>query len=78
MSKRAHVHGRIEYREGDGMNLTIPQGPVEITETTLDVTLSWVDGETHGSAAIPMADFKRHVANKAIEVLGPQPDPPAR
>jgi len=73
MSKKARVNGKIEYREGDGMNLAIPRGPVEIDETILDVTISWVDGETHGSTAIPLADFKRHVADKAIEVVDTTP-----
>jgi len=73
MSKKAHVNGKIEYREGDGMNLAIPKGPCEIDVTVLDVTISWVDGETHGSTAIPIADFRRHVASKAIEVADTAP-----
>jgi len=73
MSKKARVNSKIEYREGDGMNLAIPRGPVEVDETALDVTISWVDGETHGSTAIPLADFKRHVASKAIDVVDTAP-----
>ena len=67
MAIKAHITGKVEYREGDGTSMPIPLGPCEIDETPLDVTLSWVDGETKGSAAIPVADFKRYVAQHAIE-----------
>ena len=56
MAKKARIKGKVEYREGDGQPMPIPQGPCEIEETELDVTISWVDGETHGSAAIPLSD----------------------
>ncbi len=68
MSKHARIQGEVVYREGDGPNITIPQGACEVDVTPLDVTISWVDGDTHGSTAIPVADFKRYVASKAIEV----------
>ncbi len=54
------------YREGDGTAIPIPRGPCEIIETDLDVTISWTDGDTHGSTAIPVSDFKRYVAQKYI------------
>jgi hypothetical protein len=73
MRKKARIQGEIAYREGDGVNITIPSGPCQIEETDLDVTISWVDGDTRGSAAIPLADFKRHVASKAVVVLAPTP-----
>ncbi len=69
MAKRARIVGEVVYREGDGPNMTIPKGPAEITETALDVTISWPDGEARGSTAIPITDFKRYVAKKAILVL---------
>jgi hypothetical protein len=69
VSKRARIKGKVEYREGDGANILIPPGPCEVEETELDVTISWSDGNTHGSAAIPVSDFKRFVASKAIEIL---------
>jgi hypothetical protein len=72
MAQRAHIHGQVVYREGDGPNITIPVGPCEIDATSQDVTISWTDGDTRGCAAIPLSDFKRHVASKAIEVLGPK------
>ena len=71
MPRNAHITGKVEYREGDGTSLTIPQGPCEVEETLFDVTISWVDGETRGSAAMPVSDFKRYVATRAIE-LEPQ------
>ena len=67
MPRRARITGKVEYREGDGASMPIPPGPCEIEETALDVTLSWTDGQTHGSAAIPVSDFKRYLATKAIE-----------
>jgi hypothetical protein len=69
VAKKARIKGNVEYREGDGAAMPIPPGPCEIEETELDVTISWVDGETHGSTAIPLSDFRRYVAKGAIEVL---------
>jgi hypothetical protein len=74
MSNRARIKGTVVYREGDGPNITIPEGMCEFQESELDVTLSWVDGDTHGSTAIPTPDFERYVANKDIEVLETTPD----
>lgn len=68
MGKSASIKGKVVYREGDGANITIPVGPCEVEETALDVTISWTDGDTLGSAAIPLADFRRYLASKAIEV----------
>ena len=73
MVKSAHIKGEVSYREGDGPHITIPLGPCEIEETAQDVTISWVDGETHGAAAIPITDFKRYVASRAIELASTQP-----
>ena len=73
MVKSAHIKGKVAYREGDGANMPIPIGPCEIEETAQDVTISWVDGETHGSAAMPITDFKRYVATRAIELVATQP-----
>ncbi len=70
MIQHARITGKVEYREGDGTNITIRPGPCEVEETALDVTISWTDGEPHGVAAMPLADFRRYVANKAIAVDG--------
>jgi hypothetical protein len=66
MAKSARIVGTVQYREGDGANITIRPGPCEVEETELDATLSWTDGDTHGSAAMPIADFRRLVASGAI------------
>jgi hypothetical protein len=70
MSQSARIAGKVEYREGDGANVTIRSGPCEIDETALDATISWTDGDSHGSAAIPIADFRRYIASKAIQING--------
>ncbi len=71
MRKPARITGTVEYREGDGANITIRKGPCEIEESTLDVTISWTDADSHGSAAIPLGDYKRYVASKAIQLDAP-------
>lgn len=73
MIRTARITGKVEYREGDGANITIRLGPCEVDETALDVTISWIDGDSHGSAAMPIADFRRYVASKAIQVDGTTP-----
>jgi hypothetical protein len=66
MTQGAQVTGKVEYRQGDGTNITIRPGPVEVQTTPNDATLSWVDGETHGSAAMPIGDFRSYVAKGLI------------
>ena len=63
-----YIVGKVEFRPGDGALMRIPQGPVEIETTKLEATLSWVEGETHGAAAMPLTDFKRYVTRGAIEL----------
>lgn len=70
MIQLARISGKVEYREGDGANITIRPGPCEVEETALDATISWTDGDTHGSASMPLADYRRYVASKAIQVDG--------
>jgi hypothetical protein len=60
------IVGKVEFRPGDGALMRIPKGPVEIETTKLEATLSWVEGETHGAAAMPLTDFKRYVTKGAI------------
>lgn len=66
MKCRAHIVGKVEYREGDGPNIVIRPGPVLVETTASDATLSWTDGPTHGSAAMPLSDFERCVADSRI------------
>jgi len=69
-AQAARIVGEVEYREGDGPQMLIPQGPVEVELTINDATLSWTDGDTHGSTAIPLSDFRRYCADGAIVVDG--------
>jgi hypothetical protein len=66
MTRTAQIVGKVEYREGDGANLIIRPGPVEVEQTALDATLSWTDGGTHGAAAMPLTDFQRYLTSRAI------------
>ena len=68
MAQKAQIVGKVEYRSGDGPNVEIRPGPVDVTTAVNDATLSWTDEETHGSAAIPLADFKRYVAEGLIKL----------
>jgi len=69
MIKNARITGKVEYREGDGANITIRVGPCEVEETAMDATISWVDGDSHGSAAMPLADYRRYIASNAIQIV---------
>ena len=66
MEQAAHIHGKVEYREGDGPNITIRTGAVTVETTVTDATLSWSDGETHGSAAMPLGDYDLCIADGRI------------
>lgn len=70
MNKQARITGTVEYREGDGANITIRPGPCEVGETALDATISWTDGNSHGSAALPITDYRHYLASGAIQVGG--------
>jgi hypothetical protein len=70
MTQTARITGKVEYREGDGANITIRPGPCEVDETALDATISWTDGHSNGSAAMPIDDFRRYIASKAIQIDG--------
>jgi hypothetical protein len=65
-SKQGLIVGDVRYREGDGAEIVIRPGPVEIIVTNLDVTISWTDGDTHGSTALPLAEYTRYVTSGAI------------
>jgi hypothetical protein len=71
MTQHAHITGKVEYGEGDGPSIAIRPGPCEIGETAGDATISWTDGDTHGSAAMPIADYRHYLATKAIKLVVP-------
>ncbi len=68
MAQAARIVGKVEYREGDGAMLVIPTGPCEVDLAPDSATISWTDGETRGLAAIPLTEFNRYVASRAIEM----------
>jgi hypothetical protein len=68
MAQTARITGKVEYREGEGVNIAIRPGPVEVNTTPTDATLSWADGETRGSATMPIGDFHSYVAKGLIKM----------
>lgn len=68
MAQTARITGKVEYREGDGTNIAIRPGPVEVTLSETDATLSWVDEEVRGAAAMPLTDFNRYVKEGCIQL----------
>ena len=56
--QRARIAGKVEYPEGDGPNVVIRPGPCEVEETAMEVTISWVPVDLHGSASMPIADCR--------------------
>lgn len=70
MAQTARIVGKVEYRGGDGPAVVIREGPVEVSITDSDATLSWSDEGTHGSAAMPIGDFRRYVKEGAIQLDG--------
>ena len=69
MPQQATIHGHVTYRPGDGAPLTIPQGPVEITQASDSATLSWTaDNDAAGSAAIPQDQFDQYVREGKIRL----------
>jgi hypothetical protein len=71
MAQTARIVGKVEYRGGDGPPVEIREGPVEVSISETDATLSWVDEEVHGSAAMPIGDFQRYVKDGLIRLDGP-------
>ena len=72
MTLNARIVGKVEYREGDGANITIRPGPCKVDLTARDATISWSDGDWHGLAAIPITHYQRYVSSKAIQLVDTQ------
>lgn len=69
MSKqKAKVVGEVTYREGDGIEMTIPPGACELDRTALDATITWTEGASHGAAAIPLSELDRFLQNGALVI----------
>lgn len=71
MAQTARIVGKVEYRGGDGPVVEIRKGPVEVSISENDATLSWIEEEVHGSAAMPIGDFQRYVKEGKIQLDGP-------
>ncbi len=71
-TQNARITGKVQYREGDGANITIRRGPCEVDVTPLDATISWTDGDWRGSAAIPISDYRRYVSRKVLQLVDTQ------
>jgi hypothetical protein len=70
MAQSAHIVGKVEYRGGDGPPVEIREGTVEVSLSDADATLSWVEEDVHGSAAMPIGDFRRYVKEGKIKLGG--------
>lgn len=66
MTQHAEIVGEVFYREGDGAQIAIRPGPIEVEFTERDATLSWEEGDARGLTAMPLTDYKRYVAEGAI------------
>jgi hypothetical protein len=51
----------------------VPVGEIEVVTTTADATLGWQDGQTRGSATMPLPDFQRHVERGRIKLTTAKP-----
>ena len=71
MAQTARIEGKVEYRGGDGPAVEIREGTVEVSLSATDATLSWVEEEAHGSAAMPIGDFRRYVMEGKVKLDGP-------
>lgn len=65
---QATVVGEVRFRMGDGPLRTVPLGPVELTLTATDATLSWTAEDTAQTAALPLHEFTRMLRDGAIKL----------
>jgi hypothetical protein len=72
-TQHARIVGKVQYREGDGANMTIPPGPCEVDVTALDATISWSDGDWCGKTAIPIADYQRYLSRRMLQIVDARP-----
>lgn len=68
IKKTGEIVGNLTYREGDGVSMEIPKGPCEVELTALDATITWVEGDSHGAATIPLSDYARYIAGGVLTV----------
>jgi len=70
-AQQATIRGRVTYRPGDGADLPIPEGTVELHPTADGVTLTWttIDGSA-GQAAMPHTQYQQYVRDGKIVPAG--------
>lgn len=64
----AEIVGKVQFRQGDGVLLTVRRGRVAIEVCTCDAVLSWSDDRGRSNAAIPCSEFHRYVEEGAIRL----------
>ena len=67
--QECEIVGSVTYREGDGVQMEIPRGQAQIEITDLDATISWTDGDSHGAAAIALAELDRFIEEGTLKLL---------
>ena len=65
----ARIVGNVEFRAGDGPQLKIPEGDVQVLMADDSVVLTWTESGQSLTAAIPKLEFDRYIQDGAI-VLG--------
>lgn len=68
MRQSGRVVGHVEFRTGDGPKLPIPHGWIDVELSQAEATVSWADGQTHGTATLPLNEFNRYVSEGAIRL----------
>ncbi|VWX59308.1 conserved hypothetical protein [Burkholderiales bacterium 8X] len=66
MPANAKVIRSIEYRAGDGPMVEIPEGLLEVNLHDDSAVLSWDDGGSPQTAAIPLEEYERFVREGRI------------
>ena len=59
MAANAQVITSIEFRAGDGPLIEIPAGPIEVQVGADSAVLSWGEGNSAQTAAIPLDEYER-------------------
>jgi hypothetical protein len=69
MTQQALIRGEVCFREGDGMLMPIPPGPVEIEIGDDSVTIGWAaDNDSRGATAITHDEYQRHLREGRIRL----------
>jgi hypothetical protein len=67
MTQHATVTDYVTYRPGDGAEMAIPEGPIDVELSADSATMSWVaDNGSAGLTAIPLTQYKEYVQQKKI------------